>query len=73
MYALAIEISHVSNTLPLPVYALLSGLNAGTAGVIAFAAVQLATKAITDPLSRLIVVFSACAGMCYNALWYFPV
>jgi hypothetical protein len=73
MYALAIGISHVSNTLPLPVYALLSGLNAGTVGVIAFAAVQLATKAITDPLSRLIVVFSACAGMCYNALWYFPV
>jgi hypothetical protein len=73
MYALAIGISHVSNTLPLPVYALLSGLNAATVGVIAFAAVQLATKAITDPLSRLIVVFSACAGMCYNALWYFPV
>ena len=73
MYALAIGISHVSNTLPLPVYALLSGLNAATVGVIAFAAVQLATRAITDPLSRLIVVFSACAGMCYNALWYFPV
>ena len=73
MYALAIGISHVSNVLPLPVYALLSGLNAATVGVIAFAAVQLATKAITDPLSRLIVVFSACAGLCYNALWYFPV
>ena len=73
MYALAIGISHVSNILPLPVYALLSGLNAATVGVIAFAAVQLATKAITDPLSRLIVVFSACAGLCYNALWYFPV
>ena len=73
MYALAIGISHVSNVLPLPVYALLSGLNAATVGVIAFAAVQLATRAITDPLSRLIVVFSACAGVCYNALWYFPV
>jgi len=73
MYALAIGISHVSNTLPSPVYALLSGLNAATVGVIAFAAVQLATRTITDPLTRLIVVFSACAGMCYNALWYFPV
>ena len=73
MYALAIGISHVSNILPLPVYALLSGLNAATVGVIAFAAVQLATKAITDPLSRLIVVFSACVGLCYNALWYFPI
>ena len=73
MYALAIGISRVSNILPSPVYALLSGLNASTVGVIAFAAVQLANKAITDPLSRLIVVFSACAGLCYNALWYFPV
>lgn len=73
MYALAIGISHVSTTLPLPIYALLSGLNASVVGVIAFAAVQLATKAITDPLSRLIVVFSACAGLCYNALWYFPI
>ena len=73
MYALAIGVSHVSNILPLPVYALLSGLNAATVGVIAFSAVQLATKAITDPLSRLIVVFSACAGLCYNALWYYPV
>jgi len=73
MYALAIGVSHISNTLPLPVYALLSGLNAATVGVIAFAAVQLATKAITDPLTRLIVVFSACGGMCYSALWYFPV
>lgn len=73
MYALAIGVSHISNTLPSPVYALLSGLNSATVGVIAFAAVQLATKAITDPLSRLIVVFSACAGLCYNALWYFPI
>ena len=73
MYALAIGISRVPNVLPLPVYALLSGLNASAVGVIAFAAVQLATKSITDPLSRLIVVFSACAGLCYNALWYFPI
>jgi chromate transport protein ChrA len=73
MYALAIVISHVSNIFLLPVYALVSGLNAATVGVIAFAAVQLATKAITDPLSRFIVVFSACAGLCYDALWYFPV
>ena len=73
MYALALGVSHISTVLPLPVYALLSGLNASVVGVIAFAAVQLATKAITDPLSRLLVIFSACAGLCYNALWYFPV
>lgn len=33
---------------------------------------QLATKAITDPLSRILVIFGACAGLCYTALWYFP-
>jgi hypothetical protein len=73
MYALALGVSRVSSVLPLPVYALLSGLNAAVVGNIALAAIQLADKAITDPLSRLIVVFSACAGLCYNALWYFPV
>jgi hypothetical protein len=73
MYVLAVGVSRISTVLPLPVYSLLSGLNASTVGIIAFAAVQLATKAITDQLSRLIVVFSACAGLCYNALWYFPV
>jgi hypothetical protein len=73
MYALALIVSRVSSDLPLPVYALLSGLNAVVVGNIALAAIQLADKAITDPLSRLILVFSACAGLCYNALWYFPV
>lgn len=34
---------------------------------------KLATKAITDPLSRILVIFGACAGLCYSALWYFPV
>lgn len=33
---------------------------------------KLATKAIIDPLSRILVIFGACAGLCYTALWYFP-
>ena len=73
MYALALGVSRIGETLPGPVYALLSGLNAATVGLIALAAVQLARKAITDKLTRLLVLFGACAGMCYNALWYFPV
>ncbi|KAG9125467.1 hypothetical protein FRC07_007487 [Ceratobasidium sp. 392] len=72
MYLLSLGISKVDPILPGPVYALLSGLNASTVGIIALAAVQLARKAITDPLTRLIVLLSACAGLCYNALWYFP-
>jgi chromate transport protein ChrA len=73
MYALSQGVQRVNNVLPSLVYALLSGLNASTVGIIALAAVQLAEKAIKDPLTRLLVILGACAGLCYNALWYFPV
>lgn len=73
MYALSLGIQQIDRTLPSPVYALLSGLNASTVGIIALAAVQLAEKAIRDKISRVLVVFGACAGLCYSALWYFPV
>ncbi|CAP69227.1 uncharacterized protein PODANS_1_8950 [Podospora anserina S mat+] len=73
MFGLAIGISNVGETLPRAVYALLSGLNAATVGIIALAAVQLAQKAITDKLTRLLVYLGAAAGLLYNALWYFPV
>ena len=53
-------------------YALLSGLNAATVGIIALAAVQLSLKASTDKLPRILVFLGATAGMLYNALWYFP-
>ncbi|KAG8732670.1 hypothetical protein FRC11_011654 [Ceratobasidium sp. 423] len=72
MYALSLGVGRIDEVLPRPVYALLSGLNAATVGVIALSAVQLARKTITDPLTRLLVLLSACAGLCYNALWYFP-
>ncbi len=73
MYALSLGISSVGDTLPAPAYALLSGLNAATVGVIALAAVQLSRKAITDKITRVLVFLGATAGMLYNALWYFPV
>lgn len=73
MYGLSIGVSNVGDALPRPVYALLSGLNAATVGIIALAAVQLSEKAITDRLTRILVFFGACAGMLHNALWYFPV
>lgn len=72
MYALSLGVQRINEILPVPVYALLSGLNASTVGIIALAAVQLAEKAIKDKLTRILVVFGACAGLCYNALWYFP-
>ena len=72
MYALSLGVQKIDDTLPLPVYALLSGLNSSTVGIVALAAVQLADKAIRDKLTRILVIFGACAGLCYNALWYFP-
>jgi chromate transport protein ChrA len=73
MYGLSIGVSNVGDTLPGPVYALLSGLNAAAVGVIAVAAVQLSEKAITDEITRIVVLFGASAGILYNALWYYPV
>jgi hypothetical protein len=73
MYGLSVGIQNLSTTLPAPVYALLSGLNAATVGIVAVSAVQLAEKAIHDKISRILIIFGACAGLCYNALWYFPV
>ena len=72
MYALSLGAQNIGEKLPGPVYALLSGLNASTVGIIALAAVQLAEKAIKDPLSRILIILGACAGLCYSALWYFP-
>lgn len=73
MYALSLGVSRIGETLPGPVYALLSGLNAATVGIIALAAVNLANKAITDKLTRALVFLSGVGGMLYTALWYFPV
>ncbi|KAF2797033.1 chromate transporter [Melanomma pulvis-pyrius CBS 109.77] len=72
MYGLSLGVQKMPDQLPPIVYALLSGLNASTVGIIALAAVQLAEKAIKDRITRILVIFGACAGLCYNALWYFP-
>jgi hypothetical protein len=73
MYGLSLGVQRINEVLPPPVYALLSGLNASTVGIIALAAVQLSDRAVNDKITRILVIFGACAGVCYNALWYFPV
>lgn len=73
MYALSLGVSRIGDTLPPPVYALISGLNAATVGIIALAAVQLAQKAITDKVARALVFLGGVVGMFYTALWFFPV
>ena len=73
MFSLALGVSHIGERLPSPVYALLSGLNAATVGIIALAAVQLARNSVTDKLTRILVSIGGAAGSLYSALWYFPV
>ncbi|ERS97561.1 hypothetical protein HMPREF1624_05732 [Sporothrix schenckii ATCC 58251] len=73
MFGLSLGVANINQSLPGIVYALLSGINAAVVGVIALATVELAAKAITDELTRLLVFFTASAGTLYNALWYFPV
>jgi chromate transport protein ChrA len=73
MYGLSIGVSNVSETLPRAAYAVLSGLNAATVGIIVLAAVELSAKAITDRMTRVLVFLAGAAGILYNALWYFPV
>ncbi|KAI7246134.1 hypothetical protein KC343_g1987 [Hortaea werneckii] len=71
-FGLSLVVANIGDELPAPAYALLSGLNAATVGIVALAAVQLSNKAITDTLTRILVFFGATAGALYNALWYFP-
>ncbi|KAF3230904.1 hypothetical protein TWF191_008746 [Orbilia oligospora] len=73
MYGLSLGVSKIGDKMPSPVYALLSGLNAATVGIIALAAVQLSEKAITDKTTRIIVFLGGAVGMLYSALWFFPV
>ena len=72
MYALSLGVQKMPDKLAPIIYALLSGMNASTVGIVALAAVQLAESAIKDRITRILVIFGACAGMCYNKLWYFP-
>jgi chromate transport protein ChrA len=72
MYGLSLGVQRINDTLPDPVYALLSGVNAAIVGIIALAGVQLARKAITDKVTRILVLLGGCAALCYNALWYLP-
>jgi chromate transport protein ChrA len=72
-FGLSLGVESIGVQLPGPVYALLSGLNSATVGIVALAAVQLSKKAITDKLTLVLVFLGATAGMLYNSLWYFPV
>ncbi|KAF2214270.1 hypothetical protein CERZMDRAFT_95547 [Cercospora zeae-maydis SCOH1-5] len=72
-FGLGLGVGQIEDELPGPAYALLSGLNSATVGIVALAGMQLSQKAITDTMTRALVFLGATAGMLYNALWFFPV
>lgn len=72
-WGMSVGVANLNDDLPGPAYALLSGIDAATVGIVALGAYTLSRKAITDPLTRILVFLGGTAGMLYNALWYFPV
>jgi chromate transport protein ChrA len=66
MCGVALAIRNVQAVLPGLVYALLSGLNAATVGLIAVASVQLSERAITNQMERFIVAATGCSGILYQ-------
>ena len=66
MFGVAMGIRNVQAQLPNLVYALLSGLNSATVGLIALAAVQLSERAITNKMERLIISATGCVGILYQ-------
>lgn len=68
MLAIGLGIRNVQATVPPLVYALLSGFNSATVGLIGLAAYQLAGRAIVCNMTRLIVCVTACAGMLYRGM-----
>ncbi|POY73116.1 hypothetical protein BMF94_3854 [Rhodotorula taiwanensis] len=73
MAALAAGVRKFPDRLPPIVLALLTGLNAAAVGLIALAAYQLAQTAISDRVTRALVLASASFGICYHAPWMYPV
>ncbi len=69
MAGLGVGVRSIPESLPRIVYALLTGLNAAAVGLIAVAAYQLSINAVTDSMTRLIVLGSAGIGICYHAPW----
>lgn len=68
MFGVALGIRTIQSQLPDLVYALLSGLNAATVGLIALAAVQLSERAITDKMTRFLICVTGSVGMLYTGI-----
>lgn len=73
MTGVAFAVRRIPSTLPEVVFALFTGLNAATVGLVALAAYQLSRKVVTDPATRLILFFSGAIATCYESQWLYPV
>lgn len=69
MLGVGLGVNSIQTQLPNLVYALLSGLNAATVGLIALAGIQLSERAIINQMTRLILCSTACAGLLYSGLF----
>lgn len=73
MTGVAFAVRRIPSTLPPIVFALFTGLNAATVGLVALAAYQLSKKVVTDKPTRLLLFFSAAIASCYDSQWLYPV
>ncbi|GAA5892657.1 uncharacterized protein JCM6883_007430 [Sporobolomyces salmoneus] len=73
MTGVAFAVRRIPSTLPDIVFALFTGLNAATVGLVALAAYQLSKKVVTDKTTRLLLFFSGAIASCYESQWLYPV
>ncbi|GAA6062577.1 hypothetical protein JCM10212_004890 [Sporobolomyces blumeae] len=73
MTGVAFAVRKIPSTLPDIVFALFTGLNAATVGLVALAAYQLSNKVVTDKTTRLLLVLSGAVAACYESQWLYPV
>jgi len=66
MLSIGLGMRQVQGLLPAPVYALLSGLNSAIIGVIAYAGVQLAQRAVINKMTIFLIAASASIGCLYK-------
>ncbi|GAA5844686.1 hypothetical protein JCM5353_001500 [Sporobolomyces roseus] len=73
MAGVAFAVRRIPETLPNIVFALFTGLNAATVGLVALAAYQLSKKVVTDQTTLLLLFFSGAIASCYESQWLYPV
>lgn len=73
MTGVGFAVERIPSTLPNIVFALFTGLNAATVGLVALAAYQLSKKVVTDKATRLLLFFSGAIASCYESQWLYPV